>query len=96
MCDRFLQWKCELAILGPVKIDCVIDSGLYIHRKELPQHKKEKTVPRAETWTNLETVTQSEVRKRKTNTVYQSTHICGICKNGTDNLICKAETKSQM
>ena len=78
MCDRFLQWKCELDILGLVTIDWVPHSGLYTHLKECPQHKKEKKMePFAEMWMNLETVTQSEVRKRKTNIVYQSTHICG-------------------
>ena len=32
--------------------------------------KRKETVPFAKTWRNLETVTQSEVRKRKTNIIY--------------------------
>ena len=32
--------------------------------------KRNETVPFAETWMDLETVIQSEIRKRKTNIVY--------------------------
>ena len=32
--------------------------------------KRKETVPFAETWRDLETVTQSEVRKRKTNIIF--------------------------
>ena len=53
--------------------------------------KRNGTVPFAETWVDLETVTQSEVRKKKN--AYQ--HICGIQKNGTDKPICKAEIETQ-
>ena len=37
-------------------------------------------------WMDLETVIQSEVRKRKTNVGFL-TYICEIGKNGIDNLI---------
>ena len=37
--------------------------------------KRNKIVPFVEMWMDLETVIQSEVRKRKTNIL---THICGI------------------
>ena len=49
----------------------------------------------AETWRDLETGMQSEVRKRKTN-IYQQIYICGMQKNGTDELICKAEIETDV
>ena len=39
-------------------------------------------------WMNLEPITQSEDRKRKTNIVCILTHTCEIQKDGTDNLMC--------
>ena len=49
-------------------------------------------MPFAETWMDLETVIQRNVRKRKPNIL---THICGILKNGLDELIYKAEIETQ-
>ena len=49
-----------------------------------PATKRSKTVSFAEMWRNLETVIQTEVSQRKIS------FICGIRKNDTDELICKA------
>ena len=48
--------------------------------------KKNEIVPYAEMWMDQETIRVKQVRKRKTNAL---THIGGIWKNGTDELICK-------
>ena len=43
----------------------------YIHTMEYyPATKRNEIVPFAEMWTDLETVVQSKVRKRKTNIIY--------------------------
>ena len=47
-------------------------------------------------WMDLETGTQSEVSQKEKNKYSVLTHICEIQKNGTDELICKAEIESQM
>ena len=44
-------------------------------------------------WMNLEPVTQSEVRKRKTSNILTHTH--GRYKNGTDESIYRAGTEMQ-
>ena len=44
-------------------------------------------------WMNLEPVTQSEVRKRKTSNILTHTH--GRYKNGTDEPIYRAGTEMQ-
>ena len=49
-----------------------------------------------ETWMDLETVIQSEVSQKKKNKYHILTHICGIQKNVIYDLICKAETETQM
>jgi len=49
-----------------------------------PAMKRGKIVSFAEMWKNLETVIQTEVSQRKIS------FICGIQKNDTDELICKA------
>ena len=43
---------------------------IYIYNGILLSHKRNKTGSFVEPWMNLETVIQSEVRKRKTNTMY--------------------------
>ena len=40
--------------------------------------KRNKTVPFAKTWMDLETVIQSEVSQKEKNKYYILTHICGI------------------
>ena len=47
-------------------------------------------------WMDLETVIQSEVSQKEKNKYGILRHICGIQKNGTDELVCKAEIKTQM
>ena len=49
-----------------------------------------------ETWMDLETVIQSEVNQKEKNKYRILMHICGIQKNGTDELVCKAEIETQM
>ena len=49
-----------------------------------------------ETWMNLETVMQSEVSQKEKHKYHILAHICGIQKNGTDELVCKAEIETQM
>ena len=50
----------------------------------------------AETWMDLETVIQSEVSQKEKNKYHILMHICGIQKNGLDDLICKVEVETQM
>ena len=49
-----------------------------------------------EMWMDLQTVIQSEVSQKEKNKYRIVTHICGIYKDGTDELICKAEIETQM
>ena len=44
----------------------------------------------------LETVIQSEVSQEEKNKYRTLTHICGIQKNGTDEMVCKTEIETQM
>ena len=45
-------------------------------------------MPFKETWMNLETVIQSEESQKEENKYQMISLICGIKKNGTDELIC--------
>ena len=58
--------------------------------------KRNETASFAEMWMDLETVTQSEVSQKEKNKYCTLMHICGIQKNGIDNLIFKAEIETQM
>ena len=49
-----------------------------------------------EMWMGLESVIQSEVNQKEKSQYHIITHICGIQKNGIDDLICKAEIETQM
>ena len=49
-----------------------------------------------ETWMDLETVMQSEVSQKEKNKHCILTHICGTQKNGTDELVCRAEIETEM
>ena len=49
-----------------------------------------------ETWMDLETVIQREVSQREKNKYCILMHISGIQRNGTDELVCKAEIETQM
>ena len=58
--------------------------------------KRNKIVPFAETWMDLESVIQSEVSQKEKNKYRILTHICGIQKNGTDEPMCKAEIETEV
>ena len=62
--------------------------GNYIKRNEIGSF--------VEMWMDLETVIQSEVSQKEKNKYRILTHVCGIQKNGTDELACKAEIETQM
>ena len=53
-------------------------------------------MPFAVTWMNLEIDIQSEVSQKEKDKYRIILLICGIQKNGTGELICKAEIESQM
>ena len=53
-------------------------------------------MPFAATWMNLETIIQSEVSLKEKGKYRIILLICGIQKNGTDELICTAKIESQM
>ena len=46
-------------------------------------------------WLELESVIQSEVSQKEKNNYSMILLICGIQKNDTDELICKAEMETQ-
>ena len=48
-----------------------------------------------QTWMDLESVIQSEVNQEEKNKYRILTHICGMQKNGTDDLSCKAKIETQ-
>ena len=49
-----------------------------------------------ETWMDLETVIQSEVSQKEKNKYRILTHVCGTQKNGTDELVCRADVETQI
>ena len=53
--------------------------------------KRNKAVSFAEMWMDLESVIQSEVSQKEKNKYHILMHTSGIYKNGSDELICKAE-----
>ena len=57
--------------------------------------KRNKTGSFVEKWMDLETVIKSEVSQKEKNKYHILTFICGIQKNGIDDLICKAEIETQ-
>ena len=57
--------------------------------------KRNKIGSFVETWMDLETVIQSEVSQKEKSKYHILTYtICGIQKNSTDDLICKAEIET--
>ena len=57
--------------------------------------KRNKTGSFVEMWMDLETVIQSEVSQKEKNKYHILMDICGIQKNGIDDLICKAEIENK-
>ena len=57
--------------------------------------KRNEIVPFAEMWIDLKTIIQSEVSQKEKNKYRIILLICHIQKNGTDELICKAEIETQ-
>ena len=57
--------------------------------------KKDKIKPFAEIWMDLEIITLSEARQRKTNTIQYHLNVESN-KNGTNELIYKIETDSEI
>ena len=53
--------------------------------------KWNKIVPFSVTWMDIESIINSEVNQKEKNKYCIFKHICGIYKNGLDDLICKAE-----
>ena len=53
--------------------------------------KGKEIMPFAETWMGLATIIQSEVNEKEKNRYCILMHVCGIQKNGIDDIICKAE-----
>ena len=58
--------------------------------------KRNEIVPFAETWMDLETVIQSEASQKEKNKYHIISLVCGIYKNDTDELICKAERETDV
>ena len=59
--------------------------------------KKNETMSFAATWMDLETIIPSEVSQTENDKYHKISLICGIFKkNGTNELIYKTETESQM
>ena len=69
---------------------------VHIYNGILFSHKKNEIGSFAETWMDLETVIQSEVSQKEKNKYRILTHLCGIQKNGTHELVCKVEIETQM
>ena len=64
----------------------------YIYTTEYYSAVKSNTVVSlAETWMDLETIIQNEVEKNKYNILL---YICGIYKEGIDDIFCKAEIET--
>ena len=53
-------------------------------------------MPSAATWLDLDIVRLSEVSQTEKDKYHIISLICGIYKNGTDELVCRAETETQM
>ena len=69
---------------------------VHIYNGILFSPKKEGNGSFFETWMDLETVIQSKVSQKEKNKYRILMHICGTQKNGTDELVCRAEIEIQM
>ena len=67
----------------------------YIYNEILLSHKERNSATCRDV-VDLETAIQSEVSQKEKNKYPIILLICGISKNGTDELICKAEIETQV
>ena len=58
--------------------------------------KRNKTVSFVEMWMDLGNIIQTEVHQKEKNKYHILTHMCRNQKHGTDDLIWKVETETQM
>ena len=72
-----------------MSIDRGMDKDVVHIYKGILAIKKNKTMPFAATWMDLEIIILSKIRQRQI-------FICGILKNGTNELTYKTEIESQM
>ena len=66
----------------------------HTHNGTLFSHKKNKIMPFAATWVDLETIILSEVSQKEKDKYHMISLICGILKNDTNELIYKTEKNS--
>ena len=77
-------------------IDEWIKKVWYIYAMEYySAMKRNETGLFVEMWMDLETVIQSKVSQKVNNKYRILTHTCGTQKNGTDELVCRAEIETQ-
>ena len=68
----------------------------YIHTMEYYSAIKRNEIGSfVEMWMDIESVIQSEVSQKEKSKYCIITQVCGIQKNGIDDLICKAEIETQ-
>ena len=70
------------------------EDAVHIYNRILLSHQKNEILPFATTWIDLEIITLSEVRWRKTNTPCDHVYVESK-KNNTNELIYKTTTDSQ-
>ena len=70
------------------KEDVVYNNGILV------SHKQNEIMPFAATWMDLEIIILSEISQKEKDK-YMILLICGILKNGTNELIYKIETDAQ-
>ena len=92
------QWLrlCTFQPKCPSTEEWIREDMVHIQHGILLSHKRNKTVPFAETQIDLETAIQSEVSQKEKNKYCIILFIFGIWENGTGELICKAEIVTQM
>ena len=69
---------------------------VHIHNAVLPAVKKNAFESVLMRWIKLEPIIQSEVSQKEKHQYSILMHICGIWKDGNDNLICKRAKETQM
>ena len=67
----------------------------HIYNEVVLSHERKDTGSPMEMWMGLEGVTQSDVSQREKTSIVVLMHVCGIEKDGTDDLTCRAGTEMQ-